>query len=314
MVHLYVNPDGKPTQALDRERFWNLVIQIILFLALVGTSTGFGIYADQNRKARTCPLVYDKTNGAVTEAQMRTWVSDTDSGWTLTSPTWDDAVGACACDVDPDPKNMDSSKKTPVWIAPCDLKSLFPAGTWPADFVKVIDDQGKGCLPKDHVKVCLARADLERLWTGDPTTTNGVKHCHDEGPPLHIYTGWDGGLYCAKEDDLKPWCYDYWVSEQSSKNGFHTCRDVAVSPTFECKLGACTTKGGCYNYMLIGEFPPTALALDRPISDTRSAVCSGTKTHLTCSNTWSALGNGGQSLVGGSCPPGVDYCVATCPS
>lgn len=194
---LYANPNKEPMRALQRERCYNLAIQIVLFLALVGTSVGFGVYADQNRKARTCPLIYDKANSVVTEAHMKAWVADT--GWTLTSPTWSDEVGSCTCDADLDPTFASYEAKTPVWIAPCDLRSLLPAmeGKWPADFVKIIDNGG-GCLPTDHVKVCLRRGDLERLWAGDPATTNGVKHCHSEGPPLRVFTGWDGDLYCAK--------------------------------------------------------------------------------------------------------------------
>jgi len=173
------------------------ILTTILFAIL------FGVYFDLNHKARNCPLVYNKTNGVVTEAQMAAWVSDTNSGWTLTSPLWSDTVDACTCDVDPDPANVDGFKKTPVWIAPCDLVSLFPAmqGKWPADFMQIVDDEGKGCLPEDHVKVCLGRTDLELLWTGGTQTMNGQKHCHDPGPPLKLYTGWDGDLYCTDGND-----------------------------------------------------------------------------------------------------------------
>ena len=164
---------------------------IALFLAAVGTSVGLGVYADQNRKARSCPLIYDNTKkGAITEAKMREWAAD--AGWTLTSPTWSDDVDSCVCDADPNPTSVAGTAKTPVWIAPCDLRSLFPSMAWPNDFPQ----NGEGCNPDDHVKVCLARTDLERLWTGGEGT-NGKKHCHIDHPFFKIFTGRDGDLYCC---------------------------------------------------------------------------------------------------------------------
>lgn len=170
-------------------------ILIILTVSLIGTSVGFGVFADQNRQARTCPTVYDKENGVVTETMMQTWADDVK--WTLTAPTWQTTAGGnagCACDPDPDPTLQVAISKTPVWIAPCDLRALFPTITsWPDDFPQPPDD----CNPNDHVKVCLSRADLENLWTGDQSTTNGEKHCHRwSGTDLQIFTGWDGDLYC----------------------------------------------------------------------------------------------------------------------
>lgn len=215
--------DGFAVRNVDeRGARWDLLIQIALFLALVGTSTGFGVYANLNRKARTCPLIYDKAKGVVTEAQMKTWASDV--GWTLTSPTWKanvgDGDGGCACDADPDPYIATGTSKTAVWVAPCDLRSLFPSTTWPSDFPKEGDD----CNPNDHIKVCLARSELDALWTGGPWT-NGVKHCHvgGDGEPLQIFTGWDGDLYCTTanpcignlippENDMSPPIYSSGLS------------------------------------------------------------------------------------------------------
>jgi len=234
MVYLYTNPDGEQTRALGRERCYNLIIQIVLFLALIGTSVGFGIYADRNRKAHealevahTCPLIYDKVNGIVTEAQMKTWAAGV--GWTHTSPTWQTRAGGgeggCACDADPDPKLAAGTTKTPVWIAPCDLRSLYPTMTWPSDFPMPPNN----CNPNDHVKVCLEHTKLTQLWEGKDANgiVHGPKHCHNESP-FEIFTGWDGGLYCKVEEgcDMKKNCNNKPCYETNHEN--------------DCKTGLCS--------------------------------------------------------------------------
>ena len=230
----YSNLNKEPTEqmrALQRERTINTAIQIVLFLALIGTSVGFGFYADQNRKARTCPLIYDKANSAVTEAHMKAWA--TDANWPITTPTWSDEFGSCICDRDPDPLLSGRLAKTPVWIAPCDLKSLRPEmeHKWPADFVEIINDGG-GCLPTDHVKVCLSQRDLVRLWTGDLNYTNGVKHCHSEGPTQRVFTAWDGDLYCTADQCASGF---QWFQEGFCMKTGHSCTDPC--PTEFCATG-----------------------------------------------------------------------------
>jgi len=37
------------------------------------------------------------------------------------------------------------------------------AGKWPSDFLKILETDSGGCLPKDHVKVCLSHANLKSL-------------------------------------------------------------------------------------------------------------------------------------------------------
>ena len=159
----------------------------------VAASAGFVALAASHRE---CPLIYDKVNGDVTEAQMRAWAAD--AGWTITSPTWSDEVGSCVCDADPDPALASRTQKTPVWIAPCDLASLYPGmqGKWPVGFRKVLENGG--CLPKDHVKVCLERSKLDQLWNGLNAmgAPGGLKHCHAVEPAFEVFAGWDGDLYC----------------------------------------------------------------------------------------------------------------------
>ena len=86
-----------------------------------------------------------------------------------------------------------------------------------------------------RAQVCLARADLERLWTGDPQTTDGVQHCHDDGPPLQIYTGWDGDLYCV---DKNP-CKDY----PNGLKGY--CPKAGVGTSNKCGWSCCPGAKGC---------------------------------------------------------------------
>jgi len=186
---------------LPRKRGWHVTDTCALFtwLGVVGL---FGwaiavtvVLANTNDNSssssstRKCPLVYegDETVATVTESQMIKWAAL--EGWAVKHPTYVENYG-CICDKDPDPTVPDSKKMTPVWIAPCDLRVLFPSETqWPSDFPVPPND----CGPNDHVKVCLSSAQLETLWKGK----NGVTYCYEETPTFQINTGWDGDLYCC---------------------------------------------------------------------------------------------------------------------
>ena len=165
-----------------------------------------------------CPLVYDfkgTMHGAITAAQVDMWASY--ANWPLTHPKWSRAHKACLCDdypqdVQPDPVQYAGrlKRKTPVWIAPGDMKFLFPEVDWPQDFLDVIrSSYTRGYGMAEHVKVCLTQDRLDDLWTGRHDNTS-TPHCHTpesaydgrNGSQLRgvrLFTGFDGDLYCSGE-------------------------------------------------------------------------------------------------------------------
>lgn len=157
-------------------------MKITLILLVIGLSLWV-----RKESVRTCPLTYD-INGAISEAQMIKWSAD--AGWSFTHPTWNGE--GCSCD-DADPTQIAAQTTTPVWIAPCDLRALFPDVIFPSDF----PTSSESCEPKDHIKVCLPHIKLNQLWNGlnaSGVNVGGLKHCHDTDS---IYTGWDGDIYCT---------------------------------------------------------------------------------------------------------------------
>ena len=157
-----------------------------LVLVLTLLTGGFGLLfaALLVPSASSCQLTYD-TAGVITEDEMRVWASRAD--WTLTHPTYDSVKRACTCSADADPTA--ATTKTPVWIAPGDIVTLFES-TLPASFVKKYKS---AFAPEDHVKVCLAQDKLTELWNrGNCHQSNNTTGGVDK-----IFTGWDGDLYCS---------------------------------------------------------------------------------------------------------------------
>lgn len=222
---------------LSRPSRWrdpNFWIQVALFVATAVFLTLFVVYAVRNAEARSCRLTYSD-DAAISEAQMRDWAAD--AGWPLTHPVWSDETKACVCDADPTPSLAPGSRKTPAWIAPGDVISLYPNGPYPATF-RTLATGPEAYAPTEHVKVCLESDKLAQLWngvdaSGDPS---GPLHCHAPGSEpgfrtrFQIYTGWDGDLYCTATDipnvhKLRWGYYNRHVDKTSNpyQTMFHMC-------------------------------------------------------------------------------------------
>jgi hypothetical protein len=121
---------------------------------------------------------------------MHKWAMDARLPYTF--PKWNRHRNACQCDLDDDPAVEAGTLKTPVWIAPTDIVSLYPHATYPSNF-----PYGAG-QSVDHVKACLSRTKLSQLWNGQDAHGNvtGPTHCHQK-EPFVVYTGWDGDIYCG---------------------------------------------------------------------------------------------------------------------
>ena len=179
---------------------------------------------------------------------MQTWASM--EGWILTHPTYDTNLKTCTCTGYPDsnPKDVQSTDKTPVWIAPGDLVALYRD-----DFTRHHADFAKAYaarfLPNDHVKVCLTQEKLLQLWNGEHDGDH-TPHCHVKRPMcataaikageqicdaetealdasgnevVKILTGWDGSLFCACGCWCIPIFCGFWTNVNCCNNNGACC-------------------------------------------------------------------------------------------
>lgn len=230
----------KQLSGFNRPSRWrdpNFWIQIALFVVAAVFLALFVVYAVRNGEARSCRLTYSD-DAAVSEAQMRDWAAD--AGWPLTHPTWSNDLKACVCDADPTPSLAPGTRKTPAWIAPGDVASLYPDGAFPVGFSR------DAYAPTDHVKVCLESAKLAQLWTGLDASGNrsSSKHCHNPHP-FQIYTGWDGDLYCS--DNLACDNPPSSVADCTNPRSFYCVPSIILDDTCPLCIGAAIANGLGYS-------------------------------------------------------------------
>lgn len=139
-----------------------MIVQITLGASAIAFLVLFILYASLNAEARSCRLTYSD-DAVISEAQMRKWAAD--ASWTLTHPTWIEEARTCVCDADRDPSHAPGTRKTPTWIAPGDVLSLYPDATFPTGFRRVATS-AQAYASTEHVKVCLESVQLAQLWNG----------------------------------------------------------------------------------------------------------------------------------------------------
>ena len=237
--------EAAPAQSPTPRRF--LAARLFLLVLVTG---GFGLLfaALLVPPASSCQLTYD-TAGVISESEMRVWASRVD--WTLTHPRYDSTRRACTCSVDADPTA--ATTKTPVWIAPGDMVTLFES-TLPASFVKKYK---RAFAPEDHVKVCLAQEKLTELWnrgachrpSSSEESASGEAQGVSQGVAA-IFTGWDGDLYCASVR-CNPGSYAQGQIDFYQNKGYSAT----------CSCNSALTKEQCQDVIIERKFQPQNIPL-----------------------------------------------------
>ena len=194
-------------------------IGLFVMLTIVFASLFGWAYASW-QQTPSCRLTYD-TRGAISEKQMQEWAAY--DKWELTFPRYSRSMNACVCDEDPDPTSGSvTSRKTPVWIAPVDIATLY--SNLPPGFPRTAKK------PEDHVKACVVMDKIVTLFA------KGNCHTKDNDDKIVPFTGWDGDLYCA------PGCTDAKLTIGDSCHGCGTMK--LYFSTDQCKtIGPISCEG-----------------------------------------------------------------------